>query len=100
MYRDEQCGEIFKSSLAIGGVDGELKDRMKSGPAFSRIFAKTGTLKGVSALSGYARTIHGENLVFSIIMQHFAISVREIRMLQDRIADLIVTFHRQEKDTE
>jgi PBP4 family serine-type D-alanyl-D-alanine carboxypeptidase len=100
MYRDEQSGEIFKSSLAIGGVDGELKKRMKSEPAFSRIFAKTGTLKGVSALSGYARTIDGENIVFSMIMQHFVAPVKKIRTLQDRIADLIVTFHRPEKNTD
>jgi serine-type D-Ala-D-Ala carboxypeptidase/endopeptidase (penicillin-binding protein 4) len=59
-------GAEFISTLPVAGVDGTLESRMKgiSGPA--EIHAKTGSLEHVRAMSGYARTSRGENLVFSI----------------------------------
>jgi serine-type D-Ala-D-Ala carboxypeptidase/endopeptidase (penicillin-binding protein 4) len=59
-------GPEFISTLPIAGVDGTLESRMKhiAGPAV--IQAKTGSLEHVHAMSGYARTYRGENLVFSI----------------------------------
>jgi D-alanyl-D-alanine carboxypeptidase len=47
-------------------VDGTLADRMKNGGASGRIEAKTGEIEHVRALSGYATTRRGENLIFSI----------------------------------
>src|SRR5437764_2149204 len=58
----------FYSSLPIAGRDGTLKDRMRSGPARGHCHAKTGTLTGVSALSGYCSTRGGRMVVFSILM--------------------------------
>jgi serine-type D-Ala-D-Ala carboxypeptidase/endopeptidase (penicillin-binding protein 4) len=59
-------GAEFISTLPVAGVDGTLESRMKgiSGPA--EIHAKTGSLEHVRAMSGYARTYGGENLIFSI----------------------------------
>jgi serine-type D-Ala-D-Ala carboxypeptidase/endopeptidase (penicillin-binding protein 4) len=59
-------GAEFISTLPVAGVDGTLESRMKriSGPA--EIHAKTGSLEHVRAMSGYARTNRGEDLVFSI----------------------------------
>ncbi len=48
--------EIFLklyNSFPIAGVDGTLKDRMKNTSAENNVHAKTGTLSGVSCLSGY-----------------------------------------------
>lgn len=59
-------GENYLSTLPIAGVDGTLENRMKSTPASGLIQAKTGGLEHVHALSGYATTLHGEHLVFSI----------------------------------
>ena len=58
--------EAFVSSLPVAGEDGTLTRRMKDTPAAGRIRAKTGTLGSVNALSGYATTLHGAQLVFSL----------------------------------
>ena len=59
-------GEDYLSTLPIAGVDGTLENRMKSTPASGLIQAKTGGLEHVHALSGFATTLRGEHLVFSI----------------------------------
>jgi D-alanyl-D-alanine carboxypeptidase/D-alanyl-D-alanine-endopeptidase (penicillin-binding protein 4) len=59
-------GADFLSTLPIAGVDGTLEDRMKSTRAVGLVQAKTGGLEHVHALSGYATTLNGEYLVFSI----------------------------------
>jgi D-alanyl-D-alanine carboxypeptidase len=51
---DPVLAEPFRTSLASAGVDGTLERRLRGGPAYARVRAKTGTLRGVSALSGYA----------------------------------------------
>ncbi|MGH9688457.1 MAG: D-alanyl-D-alanine carboxypeptidase/D-alanyl-D-alanine endopeptidase [Candidatus Acidiferrales bacterium] len=56
----------YLSSLPISGVDGTLADRMRNSPATGLIEAKTGATERVHALTGYATTVRGEYLVFSI----------------------------------
>ncbi|MFQ5701131.1 MAG: D-alanyl-D-alanine carboxypeptidase/D-alanyl-D-alanine-endopeptidase [Acidobacteriota bacterium] len=65
--RDFRIYPEFLSSLSIAGVDGTLKKRMKDGPAYRRIRAKTGHVAGVSSLSGYAYTRRGKVLAFAIL---------------------------------
>ncbi len=59
-------GDAFFASLPVAGVDGTLSRRMKDTPAMSRIAAKTGTLNSTNALSGFATTLSGRRLVFSM----------------------------------
>jgi D-alanyl-D-alanine carboxypeptidase/D-alanyl-D-alanine-endopeptidase (penicillin-binding protein 4) len=63
-------GPDFMATLPIAGVDGTLEDRMKGTPASGLIQAKTGGLEHVHALSGYATTLGGEYLVFSIFVNN------------------------------
>lgn len=56
-------------SLPIGGVDGTLKKRFHGTKAYNNIYAKTGTVTGVSSLSGYANGGNGHVLSFCIINQ-------------------------------
>jgi D-alanyl-D-alanine carboxypeptidase/D-alanyl-D-alanine-endopeptidase (penicillin-binding protein 4) len=58
-------GEVFRDTLPIGGVDGTLARRFKGTPLEGRVFAKTGTLNGVNALSGFMMTTSGNTLIFS-----------------------------------
>jgi D-alanyl-D-alanine carboxypeptidase/D-alanyl-D-alanine-endopeptidase (penicillin-binding protein 4) len=51
----------------VGGVDGTLERRFGGDPAARAIRAKTGTLRHVAALSGYA----GDRYVFSILVNNF-----------------------------
>ena len=62
---EQPWGEAFRSTLAVGGVDGTLSRRFRDTPLQGRIFAKTGTLTGTNALSGFLLTAKGEMLIFS-----------------------------------
>lgn len=81
--------EILKHSFPIGGVDGTLKYRMKNSLAFENVHAKTGTLSGVSSLSGYLTTANNHEIAFSIVMQNFTGSSRKARMYQDKICEIL-----------
>jgi D-alanyl-D-alanine carboxypeptidase/D-alanyl-D-alanine-endopeptidase (penicillin-binding protein 4) len=60
-------GAEFRSTLPVGGVDGTLSDRFPHAPLQGHVFAKTGTLEEVNALSGYVTAKNGNTLVFSIL---------------------------------
>ncbi len=60
-------GALYRSTLPQSAEDGTLSDRMKGTPAAGRIFAKTGTIGHGNTLSGYATTVRGEHLLFSIL---------------------------------
>jgi len=68
-YQTEAIRNHLYPSLPIAGVDGTLTKRMIDTPAFQRIHAKTGTVDGVSTLSGYAEAGNGHLLIFSILNQ-------------------------------
>jgi len=59
--------ETFLGTLSIGGVDGTLEHRFGGDPKANQIHAKTGTLRHVSALSGYV----SDRFAFSIFVNHF-----------------------------
>lgn len=59
-------GPDFLSTLPVAGVDGTMEGRMKQPAEAGLIQAKTGSLDHVHALSGYATTLRGEYLAFSI----------------------------------
>jgi D-alanyl-D-alanine carboxypeptidase/D-alanyl-D-alanine-endopeptidase (penicillin-binding protein 4) len=79
--------DAFYDSLPVAGVDGTIHDRMRSGPAKRRCRAKTGSLIGVSALSGYCTTVSGREIAFSFLMN--GISTSYARRLQDRMTQVI-----------
>ncbi|MEX2582461.1 MAG: D-alanyl-D-alanine carboxypeptidase/D-alanyl-D-alanine-endopeptidase, partial [Gemmatimonadota bacterium] len=64
-HRDE-----WFASLPIAGRDGTLASRMRDPPLLDQVRAKTGSLSGVRALSGYLTTQRGERIVFSTIVNN------------------------------
>lgn len=80
-----ETGEVFRNTLPLSTRDGTLVGRMKGTPAERNCEAKTGTLTGVSALSGYCDTRSGRTIAFSILMNSVASSTTA-RYRQDRIA--------------
>jgi D-alanyl-D-alanine carboxypeptidase/D-alanyl-D-alanine-endopeptidase (penicillin-binding protein 4) len=85
---------MFYNSLPIAGIDGTLADRMSNFPVAGNLRAKTGTLNGVSCLSGYVQTRDGEMLAFSMMMQNFITSTSDYREAQDKIGYLLGRFSR------
>ena len=81
--------ELLYKSFPIAGVDGTLKHRMKEGSAFNNVHAKTGTLSGVSSLSGYLYDKKGDLISFSINTQNFVGSSRKARQFQDKICEIL-----------
>ncbi|MEX1249689.1 MAG: D-alanyl-D-alanine carboxypeptidase/D-alanyl-D-alanine-endopeptidase, partial [Hyphomonas sp.] len=63
----QSWGEAFRATLPVGGQTGSLALRFRGTPLEGRIFAKTGTVQGVNALSGFLIAASGETLVFSVI---------------------------------
>ena len=59
-------GVDYISTLPVAGVDGTLENRMVHTVASNHIQAKTGEVEHERGLSGYATTLGGERLVFSI----------------------------------
>ncbi len=95
MWNNAGIRREFAATLPLAGVDGTLETRMRQTPAGGVLRAKTGSLSGVSTLSGYTTTIAGEPLVFAMMMQHYLVSDRAVRRMQDRIGAEISGFTRE-----
>jgi D-alanyl-D-alanine carboxypeptidase/D-alanyl-D-alanine-endopeptidase (penicillin-binding protein 4) len=86
---DGRWGVEYVRSLPFAGEpDASLHRRLDDPPYRGNVFAKTGTLEGVSALSGYAKGRSGRLYAFSILAN--AASAWEGRVVQDRIVRALV----------
>ncbi len=90
----EDLAPAFFAALPIAGMDGTLEDRMQGTAAERRVRAKTGSLSGVSALSGYVSTADGEQLAFSLMMEFFPGPTAPRRAVQDSIVANLARFRR------
>jgi serine-type D-Ala-D-Ala carboxypeptidase/endopeptidase (penicillin-binding protein 4) len=81
--------DLFLNTLAISGTDGTLKHRLASTEVKGSIHAKTGTLNGVTTLSGYINTQAGRNLIFSIFANHVRATTK-VKKTIDEICSLFV----------
>ena len=118
-WKDSLIRPEFISSLALGGLDGTLEDRMggylsekallegeeeeenipEKGrefgspfePEFTKVRAKTGSLDNVSSISGYIFKGEDETLAFSIMMNGFKENKHTtIHHIQDQFLNLLI----------
>jgi D-alanyl-D-alanine carboxypeptidase/D-alanyl-D-alanine-endopeptidase (penicillin-binding protein 4) len=77
--------QALQDALPVAGLDGTLRNRFKRTLVEGNLRAKTGSLRGVSALSGYLTASSGERFVFSLLLNHFqgAGSTTAARTAQD-----------------
>jgi D-alanyl-D-alanine carboxypeptidase/D-alanyl-D-alanine-endopeptidase (penicillin-binding protein 4) len=68
MWRRFPLMAEFVGALPVAARDGTIRWRMEGTDAAGRLRAKTGTLTGVSSLSGYAESRGGERLAFAILV--------------------------------
>jgi D-alanyl-D-alanine carboxypeptidase/D-alanyl-D-alanine-endopeptidase (penicillin-binding protein 4) len=66
--RSQPWFPLFSSSLPVGGQSGTLAGRFDGTAAEGNVRAKTGTIIGGVALSGYLTTAGGRDAVFSFIV--------------------------------
>lgn len=67
---DGPSARLYRDSLAVGGRSGTLEDRFVGTPSAGRVHAKTGWIRGTSALGGLAEALDGRQLVFSILVEY------------------------------
>ena len=89
MVDDDDLDRAWRKSLAVAGRTGTLSSRMRGTAAEGDCQAKTGTIDGASALSGYCKA--GEHLIaFSILMN--GVNVDTARSAQDAMAAAIARY--------
>ena len=83
-------GASFQEALPVAGVDGSLSERLTEPAIRGRVRAKTGTLGHVNALSGYAQTASGRQLVFSILSNNHNLTSKQATAVIDDVVRAIV----------
>jgi D-alanyl-D-alanine carboxypeptidase/D-alanyl-D-alanine-endopeptidase (penicillin-binding protein 4) len=83
-------GDIFRGTLPVAGESGTLQGRFQGTAATGRVQAKTGTMTGVSALSGYVDPVAFDPLVFSILLNQSEQSGSRQQEALDEIVNLLV----------
>jgi serine-type D-Ala-D-Ala carboxypeptidase/endopeptidase (penicillin-binding protein 4) len=86
-----EIGEEFIQDLALSGKEGTTAGRMKGTAAYGRCRLKTGTLTGVSNLSGYCFNKDGKVMVFSTLMGSVR-STETAHYYQDLIAGNVAAY--------
>lgn len=80
---------LILDSLPVAGVSGTLEDRMKDKPLCGNVRAKTGSISGISALSGYLNSVNKHDIAFSILIQNFVGSPKTAHDYQEKICEFI-----------
>jgi D-alanyl-D-alanine carboxypeptidase/D-alanyl-D-alanine-endopeptidase (penicillin-binding protein 4) len=86
--------EIYQEALPLAGVSGTLRTRFRNTPAAQTVRAKTGTLTGVSGLSGYVPNSDYNTVLFSILVNQ---SDQSSAMLRAAIDEIVVLLTRLER---
>jgi len=84
--------EILSNSFPIAGVDGTLRNRMKGTLAENNVHAKTGTISGVSSLSGYVKSKNNHMLSFSIMVQNHVRKTYRATYYIDNICEVLAGY--------
>ncbi|HEY4220992.1 MAG TPA: D-alanyl-D-alanine carboxypeptidase/D-alanyl-D-alanine-endopeptidase [Myxococcota bacterium] len=101
MSRDFETGTEYAASLAVAGTQGTIGFRMRDTPAERHLRAKTGTLHGVSALSGYVAQPGGDVVAFSVLSMGLKQGVSPAWKVQNQIGVALASggsFHPEGED--
>ncbi|GGB48943.1 D-alanyl-D-alanine carboxypeptidase DacC [Lentibacillus populi] len=95
--QEEDWFPSYLQALPVSGeegrmVGGTLRNRLED--MKGKVQAKTGTIHGVSTLSGYVKTAVGEMLIFSIMLNNL-LDEEEGPDIEDRIVKLITEGYEQ-----
>lgn len=77
--------DAFRASLAVAGQSGTLRQRFLGTPIAGHFYGKTGTLEGISALSGFLELPSSPPFVLSILVNHSTQSSATLRQAIEQI---------------
>ena len=83
-------GPAFESTLAVAGRTGTLRRRLIGTSAEGACRGKTGTLRDVSTLAGYCRTLEGHVVAFAILLN--GVNVSAAHAAQDRAVAVLARY--------
>jgi D-alanyl-D-alanine carboxypeptidase/D-alanyl-D-alanine-endopeptidase (penicillin-binding protein 4) len=89
--QEDEAGEEFIQDLALTGQEGTVASRTEGTAAYGRCRTKTGTISGVSNLSGYCFNRSGRVMAFSILMAGVG-NLSLAHLNQDRIAAAVAGY--------
>jgi D-alanyl-D-alanine carboxypeptidase/D-alanyl-D-alanine-endopeptidase (penicillin-binding protein 4) len=86
-------GSQWKATLATAGdPEGTLRHRLRTADMAGRVYAKTGSLSGVSTLAGYVTGASGKTYAFSILLNGSRVWDSNGHAYQDRILRALARF--------
>ncbi|MCH7870116.1 MAG: D-alanyl-D-alanine carboxypeptidase/D-alanyl-D-alanine-endopeptidase [Planctomycetes bacterium] len=87
IMRPRPHSRLLTDNLARPGENGSLRRRYRDPVLRERLWAKTGTIQGVSTLAGYLERPDGTTLVFSILMNG---NTKHVREFQDAVVRILL----------
>lgn len=84
-YKNTRIRSVLYDALPRSGYRGTLSYRMNKKPLLGRVYAKTGSMSGVTSLSGYIKNKYGRILIFSIVSNGLTQPLGAGRRVQDRL---------------
>ena len=90
--------DAWYNALPIAGnpdrmTGGSLRYRLRGSAAENNLHAKTGSMAGVSSLSGYITDAEGRRLVFSMISNNYLSDAAPVRALENRVVLALTQWH-------
>ena len=85
--QQQSWNRSFMDTLAVAGQSGTLRKRLRGTPAAGRVYAKTGYIAGVSALSGYVVNNQKEPEYIFSMLYNFSPTGKlwQVKSISDRI---------------
>jgi serine-type D-Ala-D-Ala carboxypeptidase/endopeptidase (penicillin-binding protein 4) len=83
-------GPSFRDTLPVAGKDGSLADRFANLDSRAHVYAKTGSLGGVKTLSGFATTVSGKSVAFSVLSNNFNLPSKRVNETIDSVVEAVV----------
>lgn len=87
-YSQTDVFQKLYKALPVAGVDGTLKNRMKTGRAFKNVHAKTGSYTAINALAGYLKNGKGHQIAFAIMNQN-VLPAAKAREFQNKVCEIL-----------
>ena len=82
----------YKSTLPVAGVSGTAKYLCKGEAGEGRVFAKSGSMKGVKSYAGYVESTTGKKIAFSITVNDFSCTGNQLSVKIEKVLNALATY--------